>query len=74
MENTASWNKTLDHFTQGYGCIQVHSAFEYTSKYSDDSDLRIDLKIPKGRGVYLRNISDFSGPKEYTVTAEPFFH
>jgi len=73
IENTAKFDKGRDEFTQGYGLIQVEGAFEDAKKYSDLSDLRLDISINGDRGIYLRNVND-NVLKEFAVTVNPWFH
>uniref|UniRef100_A0A6B2KWT8 Tripeptidyl-peptidase 2 n=1 Tax=Arcella intermedia TaxID=1963864 RepID=A0A6B2KWT8_9EUKA len=74
LENTASVNPDLDHFSQGQGSLQVLSAFEYAKKFSEESELRIDLTVNGDRGIYMRHFNDVTSVKEFTVNVQPYLH
>jgi len=73
IENTAACRKEFDPFSQGYGCIQSLTAFEYHREYPEEVNLRIELSVNDKRGIYLRNPCDLDLIKEYTINIEPLF-
>ncbi|XP_071511287.1 tripeptidyl-peptidase 2-like [Diadema antillarum] len=75
VENTAQVLDNVEHFSQGYGLVQVVKAFEYLQEYSRcvTRNVKFNISFEGGRGIYLRETSILNKTRECNVSIEPEF-
>lgn len=81
MENTASYNDKIDHFSQGHGLLQVDKAFDYLTQYYTEQESYVKFMVScniqghsvnGNKGIHIRNAIE-NKVIDCVIIVEPVF-
>ncbi|XP_008182784.3 tripeptidyl-peptidase 2 [Acyrthosiphon pisum] len=81
MENTASYNDKIDHFSQGHGLLQVDKAFDYLTQYYTEQESYVKFMVScsiqghsvnGNKGIHIRNAIE-NKVVDCVIIVEPVF-